>query len=509
MGNIKALLVSVCKYPVLQLSELPLCKNDLFAVRKALMHGLNVSPDNILLCGERGIVTIKDLLFSFNKMQTLIEAEDTFIFYFSGHGGNQQLALSNTGISIQNLIESIEKMNAKNKIIILDSCHSGNFIMEKSATLQIEQCVDTFAGVGYAVLAACGAEQLSGFHPSRGISLYTSFLCDALTNKFLIRKGKKSLEDISRAIYQYSNAWTRKEGQEQHPIFRSSIGGTIFFDVEEYAPYQVKQIYEETEQYIIYSVDPVHHATAKRLSVKVILRYKFSWKEIADIAMQIKNHVLLCEVYQNAVAERYYKGRPANIVWCYFGYDEDDMIDSNFIGHTTWVDDTQDKEWWYRKSKNAEIINGVYCEKNSSYEMIKKIMHSETVDKKYFIEKNREVTAKLISCGEEFIRIYREFINKNITEDELVKMVSPLNSKITNLYFEQGDLPVAPNELREWVNAQTKIASSIQDFSLYYDKKNENIWTSENRKFLMDASIKRYEEDLEVLKKIDANIDDK
>lgn len=509
MGNIKALLVSVSKYPVLQLVELPLCKNDLFAVRKALMHGLNVSPENILLCGENGIVTIKDLLFSFNKIQTLIELEDTFIFYFSGHGGNQQLALSDTGISIQNLIESIEKMNAKNKIIILDSCHSGDFIMDKSAIIQIEQCVDAFAGVGYAVLAACGAEQVSGFHPSRGISLYTSFLCDALTDKFLIHKGKKSLEDISKAIYQYSNAWTRKEGQDQHPIFRSSIGGTIFFDVEEYVPYQIKQIYEEAEQYIIYSVDPVHHATAKRLSVKVILRYKFSWKEIADIAMQIKNHVLLCEVYQNAVSECYYKGRPANIVWCYFGYDEDDMIDSNFIGHTTWVDDTQDKAWWYRGLKNAEIINGVYCEKNSSYEMIKKLMHSEAVDKKDFIEKNREVTAKLISCGEEFIRIYREFINKNITEDELVKMVSPLNSKITNLYFEHGDLPVAPNELREWVNAQTKIASSIQDFSLYYDKKNENVWTSENRKFLMDASIKRYEEDLEVLKKIDANIDDK
>ena len=70
MGNIKALLVSVSKYPVLQLLELPLCKNDLFAVRKALMHGLNVSPENILLCGENGIVTIKDLLFSFNKIQT-------------------------------------------------------------------------------------------------------------------------------------------------------------------------------------------------------------------------------------------------------------------------------------------------------------------------------------------------------------------------------------------------------------------------------------------------------
>ena len=114
--------------------------------------------------------------------------------------------------------------------------------------------------------------------------------------------------------------------------------------MEEYVPYQTEHIYEETEQYIIYSVESVHHATAKRLSVKVILRYEFTWKEIADIAIQIKNRVLFYEVHQNAVSERYYKGKPANIVWCYFGYDEDDMIDPNFIGHTTWVDDTQDKE---------------------------------------------------------------------------------------------------------------------------------------------------------------------
>lgn len=509
MGNIKALLVGVSQYPVLQLTELPYCKNDLFAVREALMHGLNVSLKNIQLCGEKGTVSIKGLGFYFEKMQTLIEPEDTFIFYFSGHGGNQQLALSDTSISIQSLIESIEKLNAKNKIIIMDSCYSGDFTMENSATLQVEQCVDTFAGVGYAVLASCGAEQQSGFHELRKISLFTSFLCDAITNKFLIRKGKKSLEDICKAIYQYSNEWTRNVGQEQHPIFRSSIGGTIFFDVEEYVPYQTEHIYEETEQYIIYSVDPVHHATAKRLSVKVILRYKFSWKEIADIAMQIKNRVLFCEVHQNEVSERYYKGKPASIVWCYFGYDEDDMIDANFIGHTTWVDDKQDKEWWYRKQKNAEIINGVYCEKNVSYEMIKKLMHSDDVDKTDFIKRSREVTSKLISCGEEFIRIYREFVNKNITEDELIRMVLPLNSKINNLYFEQENLPVAPKELREWVNAQTQIACSIQNFSLYYDKKNEHIWTAENRKFLMDASIKRYEEDLEVLKKIDTLIDDK
>ena len=51
MGTIKALLVGVCDYLTIKCSPLPLCKNDLFAMRTALIHGLNVSSNNIILCG--------------------------------------------------------------------------------------------------------------------------------------------------------------------------------------------------------------------------------------------------------------------------------------------------------------------------------------------------------------------------------------------------------------------------------------------------------------------------
>lgn len=43
-------------------------------------------------------------------------------------------------------------------------------------------------------------------------------------------------------------------------------------------------------------------------------------------------------------------------------------------------------------------------------------------------------------------------------------MAEELNSQITNLYFEYEHLPGAPKELREWTNAKTQIAYSIQDF---------------------------------------------
>ena len=57
MGTIRALLVGVCEYLTVKCPSLPLFKNDLFAMRAALIQGLNVNADNILLCGETGIVT--------------------------------------------------------------------------------------------------------------------------------------------------------------------------------------------------------------------------------------------------------------------------------------------------------------------------------------------------------------------------------------------------------------------------------------------------------------------
>ena len=40
-------------------------------------------------------------------------------------------------------------------------------------------------------------------------------------------------------------------------------------------------------------------------------------------------------------------------------------------------------------------------------------------------------------------------------------------------------------------------------FSLYYDRKNFNTLTTENRIYLMDSSIKRYETDLEALRTLE------
>ena len=114
MGTTKVLLVGVCKYLTVKCSSLPMCRNDLFAMRKALVKGLNINPSNIHLSGETGIVTKNDFITSIYTVLKDISENDTFIFYFSGHGGKNCLVLSDGLIELQDLLNTIEQVQAKN-----------------------------------------------------------------------------------------------------------------------------------------------------------------------------------------------------------------------------------------------------------------------------------------------------------------------------------------------------------------------------------------------------------
>lgn len=502
MSKIKALIVGVSDYSTLGEKQLPFCVNDIYAVSDALQKGLNVEGTNIITCGETGSVSVVDFLQSFKNAILDIDEEDTFIFYFSGHGGNSNtehfILLSDGFVKTQEVIQLLEKLRTKNKVIILDSCKAGNFTVRDAPSLSEKISIDDFVSRGYAVWASCNETQYSYGHPSRPISLFTYFLCEAIRDKYIIRQGRKSLIDIQRLLLLYLSIWNKNNpGKVQNPIFRASLCGTIYFTVEDYIPYQIKTFYEETEKYVIYSVKPLHNVTVKKYAVSIIIKEPFTFKEIAQIKHEIIEKIKYLDIYNNSQSENRWLGHPTNIIFGYFGRDEEDIINANYICMTTWVDDNQNKDNWYKKGENCEIIKNIHFKLFPYYNYMKCFNQENTGEIRVLYDTTKKIVNSLVSLAEQVISLYNEFLNKTIDEKELIQQMDLIIPSISKWYFAENDLDLSPKDLKMWSQSCSCLIATIHDFTLFYNSHYINSRTYENRMACMDLVIKRYYEDLE------------
>ncbi len=507
MSKTIALIFGVSKYSIPKINQLPFCKKDISAMRTAIVSGLAVQAENIITCGESGTVTFEDFRVAIQSAALRLSEQDTFLFYFSGHGGpaegDHNLLLSDCLLPTNDVINLLDSVCAKNKIIILDCCFAGNFEVNGTAAANAEEFIDGFAGKGYAVLASSNAVQKSRVHPDRPLSLFTSFLCDAISNPFTIREGKKSLNDIHKLLFLMLDIWNRNHpGQAQTPIYRANLGGTIFFQVKDYTPYLNNQYYLNTTKYIIKAVQPVHNGIAKRYSVEVILKEPMTFPEIATINHEIVSLVKPLDIYQNQIDEKQWKQKPANIVFCYYALSETDILQSNYLCHTTWVDDSQDKSWWYREGKNCELIHNVLIQIHPLYFYVKQYNSEHTGERDDLIRQTKKDISELASLAERIISEYNEYRNEEKSEEELIEYVKVIAPKVTQLYSEETNLDISPDDLADWSQACMSLAGCIHDFTLYYSNENYLNRTAENRRACMDGSIKRYYQDLELVKKL-------
>lgn len=500
MGTVKAFLIGVSDYTAARQNNLPFCKNDIALVRRTLLEGLDIDPSDIIVLGWNDTVSYKDLRRRFTFLQAWIREEDTFIFYFSGHGGNSDkghfLCFSDTGILTQSLIDEVSKIKARNKLVILDSCYSGNYTMAPGINVN-DDWIDGFVNSGCAVMASSNKNQVSWPRPEKDVSLFTYFFCLAAKHCFSIKYKEASLDEIRELVFLFLKRWNSTHlNQVQDPIFRSNIGGTIMFPVKDPKTYRVNTLFADHDDYKISSVEPVHHANVKRLRACILLKREVTPEELAGINWKIINEISLADIYQSEIAEKRFKGRPANIVFCFFGYDAEDISNSTFVYRTIWADQNQDRKHWYAPSKHSVDIQDIHIEINDGYSAIKTFEKAHTGSREKIIEQEKKIVAEIIEIAQCVIEQYNEYCNSEIDESELVVRLKPFLPEIEELFFKESDLDIPPAEIHDWAFACTALTGTVHDFTYYYNEKYLPNRTSENRRQCMDMTIRRYHEDL-------------
>ena len=162
-------------------------------------------------------IATKEILMQ--KIKQLFSGDsDIALFYFSGHGatldGDEYICTADSnrtipGVKTSDILSLANKSNCKNKIIILDSCHSGG-MGHTSLVLSAD-----LIGKGVTILTSSLDTQASMEIDGRG--LFTVLLCEALKGGAADLFGKISPGSVYSFIDKALGSW------QQRPVFKTNV----------------------------------------------------------------------------------------------------------------------------------------------------------------------------------------------------------------------------------------------------------------------------------------------
>ena len=231
--NICALVMGVNTYQ--NLPKLKFAVNDAEGFTKHLLS-MGVPPKQICLLTDN-----KMSREEWNKaIQTLTNFQGTVYIFYSGHGipakegfyftvpDTDMKNLKSTAVSMKDCREQLEKTRAKQVVLFVDACHSGQIKdaevefeeddSPNAATIEIASCKKPIA-----IFTSCQGDQVS--REGKGLGLFTESLLDGLLGKAdrdkdsrvntreLFRYVRDEVEEKSNykqcPQFSFSQAWQR------------------------------------------------------------------------------------------------------------------------------------------------------------------------------------------------------------------------------------------------------------------------------------------------------------
>jgi hypothetical protein len=214
----KALIVGVNYYETVN----PLfgCVNDAYAVKSVLeRHSdgtINFGVNLRVAAGADSLLTRKELK---EQVKALFNDDSSIaLFYFSGHGYiestggyliTSECSDGDDGFPMNELLQIANDSAARNKVIILDCCHSG---IAGNPNIQDDKAV---LREGVTILTASSANQYAV--EENGTGVFTNLLIDALNGSASNLVGDITPGSIYAHIDQSLGPW------EQRPVFKTNV----------------------------------------------------------------------------------------------------------------------------------------------------------------------------------------------------------------------------------------------------------------------------------------------
>lgn len=217
----KALIVGIDFYE--RIGCLTGCVADAYAMKAALERNadgaLNFpTPHLMVSSGPEQPVRRQELKEAVRDL--FADDSDIALFYFAGHGYiedtggflcSSECNTGDDGLALSEIMTLANSSDAKNKVIILDSCHggiAGNSAISRGLAELTE---------GMTILTASTAEQYAVESPDTGSGVFTTLLVDALNGAAANLVGDVTPGSAYAHIDQSLGPWA------QRPVFKTNV----------------------------------------------------------------------------------------------------------------------------------------------------------------------------------------------------------------------------------------------------------------------------------------------
>lgn len=264
----KALCVGIDSYEFI--NDLHGCVNDANSVKAAIeRNGDGTRNFDVRLMSstsEKSYISRRDLRDAIEEL--FKDDSEIALFYYAGHGSIDELGgylctseveRPDDGLPLNDLMTLVSQSKAKNKVIILDSCFSGE------VSNRTDMPGYSVLHEGTTILAACGKEQYASEENGQGV--YTSLLVEALYGGAMNLLGEVSPGGIYSYVDQSLGAW------EQRPVFKANIKSFVCLR-KNAAPIQLEDLRKITDYFSSpaeeFKLDPTYEPDKHEVDDKTV-----------------------------------------------------------------------------------------------------------------------------------------------------------------------------------------------------------------------------------------------
>ena len=166
-----------------------------------------------------------------------VQAEDTILFYFSGHGileaSSQQVVLCladtntdkllTTGLPLNTLLKQLSNCAASQQLVWLDACHSGGMTLRGTSKISLPNPSTRLVEVlrhkaaeskGFYALLSCDQSQQSWEFPELGHGVFTYYLMRGLRGEAADSQGIIEADALYQYVYHQTLRYIDKTNQQ-------------------------------------------------------------------------------------------------------------------------------------------------------------------------------------------------------------------------------------------------------------------------------------------------------